>query len=455
MKLRFYQKVTAKRGDKVSTATIYVRFTIGHKVDTSCRLPYSINANYWDEKKECVKLRAAVDDNLRNEINSKIAELRVHLQREFAKGDIFDYKGWLKTQVQMFFGITEITRENKKVDMSKGDSFFALFDKFLKQRVCTKTRLQHYNSLRERLLRFKAYKMMVKKDSLFTLNVHKFSNDLFIEFSHYLRDEYSMINVHPAIFKVVPYSKYYKPRPMGANSLSHLQINLRIFLKWAYANEFTRNHSFMLFDIKPPQYGTPYYLTIEERDRLLYFIFPEGQFREKYEMERDTFIFQCLVGCRISDERSFTRDNINGGYLEYIPIKTRKTSTRTVRVPLVPKAAAILDKYKDRRFKGDRLFHFYQFSIYEKDLKVIFKMVGLNRMVTIYNAQTGQEEQKPLHELASTHLARRTFIGNLYKKIKDPNIIASMSGHVDGSMAFRRYRAIDDDIKSEAIRYLE
>ena len=100
MKLKFYQKVSAKRGDKVSTATIYVRFTIGHKVDTSCRLPFSINANYWDDKKECVKLRAAVDDHLRNEINGKIAELRVHLQREFAKGNIFDYKGWLKTQVQ-------------------------------------------------------------------------------------------------------------------------------------------------------------------------------------------------------------------------------------------------------------------------------------------------------------------------------------------------------------------
>ena len=296
---------------------------------------------------------------------------------------------------------------------------------------------------------------MVKKDSLFTLNVHTFSNDLFIEFSNYLRDEYSMIDIYPVIFKAVPYSKYYKPRPMGANSLSHLQINLRIFFKWAYANEFTQNHSFMLFDIKSPQYGTPDYLTIEERDHLLDFVFLDGQFKEKYEMERDTFIFQCLVGCRISDEKSFTKDNINNGYLEYIPIKTRHTNTRTVRVPLVPKAAAIIDKYKDREFKDGRLFHFYQFSIYEKDLKEIFKIAGLSRMVTIYNAQTGQEEQKPLHDLASTHLARRTFIGNLYKKVKDPNIIASMSGHMDGSKAFRRYRAIDDDIKSEAIKFLE
>lgn len=455
MKLRFYQRVTAKRGDKTSTATIYVRFTIGHEVDTSCRLPFSINANYWDEKKECIKLRAAIDDGLRNEINSKLAELRVHLQREYAKGNIFDYKGWLKTQVQSFFGIKEVTRENKLVDMSQGDPFFALFDKFMSQRICGKTRLQHFVSLRERLMRFKCYKVMVKKDRLFTYNVHTFSNDLFIEFSNYVKEESSMVDLYPAIFKAVPYSKYYKPRPMGANSLAHVQINLRIFLKWVYVNGYSRNHSYMLFNIKTAQYGTPYFLTIEERDHLLDFKFPDGQFKEKYEMERDTFIFQCLVGCRISDERSFTRANIINGYLEYIPVKTRKVTMKTVRVPLVPKAVAILDKYKDRKFKEDRLFHFYQFSIYEKDLKTIFQLAGLDRMVTVYNAQTGEEEQRPLHELASTHLARRTFIGNLYKKVKDPNIIGSMSGHVDGSNAFKRYRAIDDDIKSEVIKYLE
>ena len=455
MNIRFFQKVAPKRGDKVTTATIYVRFRIGHKVDVSCRLPYSINPNYWDAKNECVKTRALVDDALRTEINGKIAELRIHLQREYVKGNISDYKSWLNQEVKSFFGIVEVSRENKAVDMSKGNSFFKLFDKFLDQRNIVKTRRQHFVSLRERLLRFKCYKVIVKKDRLFTYSIHTFSNDLFIEFSDYLRDEFSMIDVYPAIFKAVPYSKYYKPRPMGANSLSHILINLRIFLKWAYANEYTQNHSFMLFDIKTPQYGTPYYLTIEERDQLMNFSFPESRFKEKYEIERDTFIFQCLVGCRISDEKSFTRDNINDGYLEYIPIKTRHVNTKTVRVPLVPKAKAIIERYKDCKYKDGKLFYFYHFTTYEKDLKEIFRLAGLNRPITILNSQTGEEEQKPLYELASTHLARRTFIGNLYNKVKDPNIIASMSGHMDGSKAFRRYRTIDDTIKNEVIQFLE
>lgn len=51
-------------------------------------------------------------------------------------------------------------------------------------------------------------------------------------------------------------------------------------------------------------------------------------------------------------------------------------------------------------------------------------------------------------------MARRTFIGNLYKKVKDPNIIASMSGHIEGSKAFARYRYIDDDIKQSVIELI-
>ena len=52
-------------------------------------------------------------------------------------------------------------------------------------------------------------------------------------------------------------------------------------------------------------------------------------------------------------------------------------------------------------------------------------------------------------------MARRTFIGNIYKKVKDPNMVGALSGHKEGSRAFARYRNIDDDMKREMIRILE
>ena len=57
--------------------------------------------------------------------------------------------------------------------------------------------------------------------------------------------------------------------------------------------------------------------------------------------------------------------------------------------------------------------------------------------------------------MASSHLARRTFVGNLYKQVKDPALIGSMTGHVEGSKAFARYRDIDDDIKVDVVKLLE
>ena len=82
-------------------------------------------------------------------------------------------------------------------------------------------------------------------------------------------------------------------------------------------------------------------------------------------------------------------------------------------------------------------------------------MAGIDRLVTVINPITQEEEQRPIYEIASSHLARRTFIGNVYKHVKDPNIVGAMSGHVEGSKAFARYRDIDDEIKRDALKGIE
>lgn len=67
-------------------------------------------------------------------------------------------------------------------------------------------------------------------------------------------------------------------------------------------------------------------------------------------------------------------------------------------------------------------------------------MCGITRKITVRDPLTGGEKQVRICDVASSHMARRTFIGNLYKKVKDPNLIASMSGYTEGSQAFTRYR---------------
>ena len=79
----------------------------------------------------------------------------------------------------------------------------------------------------------------------------------------------------------------------------------------------------------------------------------------------------------------------------------------------------------------------------------MLRLAQIDRKVTIINKTTRKEEQQPICDVASSHMARRNFIGNLYEAVKDPNIIGSMSGHAPNSKALSRYRTINDKIKEE------
>lgn len=125
----------------------------------------------------------------------------------------------------------------------------------------------------------------------------------------------------------------------------------------------------------------------------------------------------------------------------------------TVSVPLIEQAQEILERYKDDNRK--ELLPFISTQRYNKAIKEMLKEAGIDRIVTVLNPTTRQNEQHPIYEVASSYMARRNFIGALYKKVKDPNLIGCMTGHIDGSKAFSRYRAIDDDMKKSVIAELK
>lgn len=200
-------------------------------------------------------------------------------------------------------------------------------------------------------------------------------------------------------------------------------------------------------------YGTPYYITLEARDKIAGY---DLSANPSLEAQRDIFIFQCLIGCRVSDLMAMTPGSIINGAIEYMLQKTKGERPQVVRVPLNAIAKALVEKYagSDDLMNG-KLFPFISSQKYNVEIKKIFTTCGVNRMVTVLNPTTGAEEKRPMNEIASSHLARRTFIGNLYKKVKAPNLIGSLSGHKEGSKAFARYRDIDEDIKKELVNLLD
>ena len=172
-------------------------------------------------------------------------------------------------------------------------------------------------------------------------------------------------------------------------------------------------------------------------------------------IQRDIFVFHCLIGCRVGDLLKMTNKYIVDGILVYTPHKTKDDGEEGMqaRVPLHPKVISLINKYNGLDSKG-RLFPFISAQKYNEAIKVIFKLAGVTRNVEVRNPLTGENELRPINEIASSHLARRTFIGNAYFKVQDPNLIGKMSGHVEGSQAFKRYRKIEDSTLREVINQL-
>lgn len=356
---------------------------------------------------------------------------------------------------------------------------FQLIEEYLSKKQISYDYVKALRVLARDIARYQAFVRATDKDRKeFAFDVDEVSKDDIEDFICYLRNEYDLSKEYPKLF-----SKLLSAHPVdigrghhnleqrGENTLINLKKKLKTFFRWLYDTGYTSNRPFDGIKIESAKYGTPYYITIQERNKIAeadikgrFQELTEGEKKEMrgqckcsietLEQQRDIFIFQCFVGCRVGDLMKLTPGNIINGILTYTPHKTKDESESfQARVPLHPKALELISKYQGVD-KNGRLFPFISSIKYNKAIKAIFTLAGITRTVEVRNSKTGESELRPINEIASSHLARRTFIGNAYFKVQDPAIIGKMSGHVDGSKAFKRYRKIEDDTLKEVINLI-
>jgi len=245
----------------------------------------------------------------------------------------------------------------------------------------------------------------------------------------------------------------YRNHLIDAKNFSKNTVNLYLtkintFIKYSINHGWAEKNPFNNYKIEPQVYGNPVYLTIEERDVL----FNAKIENKELELTRDIFLLQCLVGCRFGDLMKLTKSNIIKGNIEYIASKTKDHGVRVAVIPLTKKALSIIQKYD---LPGGKLVPYMLIRKMEENLKALFAKIEINRIVTIPDKKTRISKQVPICEIATTHMARRVFIGGLYKKGVKDAIIASMSGHVVNSRAFSRYYNIDIEDQKAAISLIE
>lgn len=338
------------------------------------------------------------------------------------------------------------------VEQKKSETFLETIEAFLKSKDATENYRKHFMVTVRSMLRYELFCQLTNGDRKnFSWDIQTTTREDIEDFSLYLKQEDKLFEQYPSIFAIILEktsktgdSKYkmHTIEGRGSNTIVKLQKHIKQFYKWCIETGRCNNQPFVGITIGSEHYGTPYYINIEERNQIADFDLSDSP---ALEVQRDVFIFQCLVGCRVGDLIKFTPANITNDILEYVPSKTKDDGIPVKpRVPLNERAKKLVEKYKGMDPQG-RLFPFISNQKYNDAIKKIFTRVGITRIVQVRNAKTDEIELRPINEVAASHMARRVFIGAAYKKVKDPNLVGKMSGHVEGSKAFARYRDIDDD----------
>ena len=455
-------KITGKR-------EIHVRFYHG-KFDVRAKTNLYVQPEYWDAAKQTVKIpNTRSNTPEKQQLIMKLSALKADLEslsNDIREAYIADGGGkrdlpteWLSdfiasrilAQERIVAQMEEEETAEEKDDSQK--EFFDTFEHFVSIQKISISRIRHYNVIIRALKRFAIYS--AQEVSFATL-----SSDMLRKFSKFLENEHKFVvegkdgkprikdPLYKAAYKSVPECRF--PKQRGQNSIIGTMSRLHTFVRWSIKRGYMNRDPYDDYVIGTAIYGTPFYLTKEERNQLYQAKFPDNP---GLDVQRDIFVFQCFIGCRVGDLMKMTKANVIDGAIEYVPRKTKEGRPYTVRVPLSPTALEILERYKDQ--PDGRLLPFICEQDYNRDIKKMIKLAGIDRVVTTLNTITREEEKHPIWEVASSHMARRVLVGNLYKEVKDPNLIAKISGHVENSRAFSRYRDIDEEMAKEVILKLE
>lgn len=421
--------------------------------DLRARTELLANPEFWDETIPGYRPSAKLPKKEIQKFNKQISDITVLIHEQYNE----NCDGtWLRNLIKGYLHPEEVvedpcTTKNKWEFVPIEGSFNYYFDKYLEEYPASKGRTQCVKSTFKKIQRFELFQQKVKKNPDYVLRLDDMDANLMQDIHHFIENEYIYMEKYPYFYNLFDFKRNKRPVPMSHNGMVGIFRHIRAVLNWCFKQGFTSNEKWRIYSLNQERYGDPIYLTIEERNQMLNYDFSDFP---RLECHRDMFIFQCMIGCRVGDLYKLTMKNVKDGFVEYYPNKCLKavkkdTYNKVCRIPLNDTAKQLLDKYADSR--RDTLFPCNSQVYYNEDIKVIALICGINRKVAVIDPKTGQSAIRPIYTEISSHTARKTFIANLYLKVKDPNLIASMSGHSENSKAFRRYRKIAEEMKQELV----
>ena len=296
-------------------------------------------------------------------------------------------------------------------------------------------RKRHYEVLQRELCRFLVMRKM--KD----ITVKEFDGSMLHDFSLWLRDEWRFVEKYPDLYESLDERRI----PREARSSNTIATKMKLLRCFFRAQEFigeVDKTPFNMMDgsrrkaMMREKYDTPVSLTREELKTIA-----QAEVPLALSVVRDTFVLHCFIGCRVNDLKAMTWDNVavvDGiPFIHYIPQKTEYQQGEEVVTPLMRTALDILKKYD---FQFLLLRNLWGKDGYNSQIKKLLECCGIERKCPIRDTETGHTKYVPVWEIASTKLARKTFV-NLMASCQVDLYAAGL--HKRGSDAVERYAHID------------
>ena len=296
-------------------------------------------------------------------------------------------------------------------------------------------RKRHYEVLQRELCRFLVMRRM--KD----ITVKEFDGSMLHDFSLWLRDEWRFVEKYSDLYESLDERRI----PREARSSNTIATKMKLLRCFFRAQEFigeVEKTPFNMMDgsrrkaMMREKYDTPVSLTREELKTIV-----QAEVPLALSEVRDTFVLHCFIGCRVNDLKAMTWDNVavvDGiPFVHYIPQKTAYQEGEEVVTPLMRTALEILKKYD---FKFSLLRNLWGKDGYNSQIKKLMESCGIERKCPIRDTDAGRTKYVPVWEIASTKLARKTFV-NMMASCQVDLYAAGL--HKRGSDAVERYAHID------------
>lgn len=406
-----------KRGEAKTNLPILLRYTFGKGQRFEYYTGLHANDSWFIEKyytKTSGKpIKASVKDA--GYLNDKIDEIKGNVQ----KIERIAIANNIPLTVEYFRSELDRMMKPEKVEVvekQKPITFMQVFDVYIER--CKISTNKNGHKLSAALpIKYTTVKNMLEKFNTFRgaeVDFKDFDSSLYDELVNYMLTEkdYS-INTYGRVIKFI-----------------------KTVLRYATDKGYNTKLDFQTAFIGKSEESDSIYLTEEELEAMYKKDFSDNL---RLDRVRDLFLIGCWTGLRFSDFTTIQKADING---DRIRLKTQKTK-HTVTIPIHPTVRAILEKYN---YQLPPAISNQRFNEYIREVAVAAQ---INSPFTKHITKGGKSLSTEMlkNEAVSSHVARRSFATNAYKRKIEPLLIMAITGHKTET-EFLKYIKVTEEEKA-------